>query len=138
MPRTDLKLFAAAGLTLDADTFVPDGVRGADKVADRFVYALLTPQGTVPGRPADGSPFLSLVAQFRSEYEVFVAFAGSLDAAAATVRACESAAETSAEKYGAAQLSGVELDGTTVTLILDVRAADGSAPAEPVEFTLDV
>lgn len=133
---TELELFGPAGITLDPDAFAPDGVRGADKAAQRFVYGLLTPAGTVPGRPADGSTFLSLVAGFRSEFDVFAAFAAAEPAAAATARAAELDDDPPGERLGAARLTGFDLAGDTLTLTIAVVAADGTPTTRPVAFAV--
>lgn len=137
MAQTDLALFGSGGrLTIDPEAWAPAGVRGADKVAQRFVYGLLSPRGSVPGRPADGSDFLGLAAAFRSEFDVFAAFATAYPQAEATARAAEAPDDPAAERFGAARLAAVVVEAGAVTLSLEVAAADGSAPATPVDFTL--
>lgn len=139
MPElTDLKLFGATDYLLDAASFAPDGVRGADKVAQRFVYALYTPSGSVPGSSQSGSPFPDLARNFRSEFDLFAAFAAAYAAAVASTRAAESAAEPDSEKFGSATLDGIAVAEDAVTLQLTVTALDGSVPAEPVNVTLEV
>jgi len=138
MPNTELQLFSGSTYTLDLNSWAPDGVRGADKVASRVVYALLTQQGSVPGRPTDGSPFTDLVAQYHSEYEVFTAFAAAEAAVLATVRAAESADEADSEKVGTVRLASVAVSGTGITLTLSVTAKDGSSPSAAVDFTVDL
>lgn len=137
MTQTDVKLFGPLGPTLDPESWAPAGVRGADKVATRYCYALLTPSGSVPGRPDDGSPFTELARGFRSEFDVFAAFAASEVPAANTVKSAELEDDPDSEKLGTVRLAAVTLSGGVVTLTLSVTAADGSVPSEPVEFTAD-
>lgn len=136
--RTELRLWGPNGPALDPATWDPGGIRGADKVAARFAYALLTPQGSVPGRPNDGSPFTELAAGFRSDFDVFAAFAAAESAVTATVRAAEQADEPKSEKLGSAVLTAVTLSGDSVTLTLSVTAADGSTPGEPVDIVTNL
>lgn len=134
---TELRLFGPAGLTLTPETWAPAGVTGADKVAQRAVYALLTPLGSVPGRPADGSPFASLARNWRSEFELFAAFTAAEPAVKATVQAAEADGDPAAERYGTFSLVGVEIDGDRVTLRLAATAADGSRPSTPTDVTME-
>lgn len=138
MTLADIKLFADGSYTLDPATWDPDGTTGADKVADRFVYALLTPQGSVPGRPDDGSPFVELITGFNSDFDVHAAFLTSVGFAAATVQAAEEADEPDSEKYGGARLDGMDVAQDRVTLYLSVAAKDGSVPSRPVSFDVRV
>lgn len=132
---SDVRLFTADGFALDEAAWEPATVRGADKVAQRALYALLTPAGTVPGRTA-GCPFLVLARDFHSEFDVFVAWAASADAVAADVRAAELADEADSEKLGTVRLLGVTVVADEVTVGLAVTALDGSTPSAPVEFAL--
>lgn len=134
--RTDIRLFDADGLTLDPDNWAPSGVRGVDKVAQRFIYQLVTPSGTVPGRPNDGTDFVASVRTFRSEFDLFAAFAAAEATAGLAVRASEEDDDDRSEKYGWSRLSGVVIDGDEVTFNLSVAAADGSMPTAPVLFTI--
>jgi hypothetical protein len=136
-PLTELQLFGATDYLLDEATFAPTGCRGADKVAQRFVYALMTPIGSVPGLPQSGSSFLFLLRNFRSEFDIFAAFSGAAGPAASSVRASETAAEPTSEKFGSAVLLGVSIQVDTITLHLGVLAADGSKPTVPVNVTLN-
>lgn len=134
---TELKLFSPDGtLTLDPEAWAVNGVTGASKVADRFLYALLTPLGSVPGRPSDGSPFTQLLVGFNTDFDIHSAFLTSLPSAVTTVQAAESADEPDSEKYGGSRLDGVDISGDGVTLYLTVAALDGSQPAYPVSVTV--
>lgn len=137
MPTTELQLFAPGGPTLFESSFAPDGITGPTKVAQRFLFYLLTPIGTVPGQPTVGTDFLSTVRTFRSEFDLFAAFSVSEPQAGVAVRACESTDDPLAERYGFARLSGIAVDGDQVTLTLTVVAADGSSPPDPVVFSID-
>lgn len=128
MPLTDLKLVADGGPTLDPDSFVPDGVTGPDKVAARVVYFLLN---------TGVSPFLTSVAGFRGDFDVFAAFAAALPAVKTAARAAEEAGDPDSDRFGSAALTRVELSGDSATMTLAVRAADGSAAA-PAEFNLEL
>ena len=135
MAITEIKLFGSAGTgALDPDNWAPGGVRGPDKVAQRCVYAILTPIGSVPGRPDDGCQFTQLVQGFRSEFDVFAAFAASEPAVANTVRAMEGDDEEDSEKLGTVRLSGADLVSDVLYLQLEVVALDGSKPATPIRF----
>lgn len=134
--RTELKLFADGTYTLDPETFGPVGVTGADKVVNRFIYALLTPAGSVPGRPNDGCAFTQLIVGFNTDFDVHAAFMTSLPAVVTTVRATEEADEPDSEKYGGSRLDGMDFLGDRITLYFTVVAADGSHPSEPVSFDL--
>ena len=134
-PLTELSLFGPAGFRLGEEDWDPVGARGADKVATRFVYALLTPLGSVPGRPSDGSPFVEMVRNFGSEFDVFAAFQSSLSSAVQTVRSAEVDAEPASEKFGAARLTAVAVADGQLTMTLSVTAADGATPAWPIDVT---
>lgn len=137
MNLTELKLFSADGtLTLDSASWEPGGVTGADKVANRLIYALLTPQGSVPGRPSDGSPFTELLVGFNTDFDVHTAFLTSLPAAVTTVQQAETEDETDSEKYGGCRLDGMDITGDGLTIHLSVAAKDGSYPSFPVSFTV--
>lgn len=138
MNRTELALFGVLGPTLSADSWSPSGIRGADKVASRYVYALMTPVGSVPGSPTFGSPFVDLARGFRSEFDVFSAFAAADPVAAASVRRSEEDDESSSEKLGYASLTGVAIADGVVTLSMSVTAADGSSPDHPIDFIADL
>ncbi len=133
---TDILLFGPAGLTLDPDAWAPGGVRGVDKVVQRVLYALFTPQGSVPGRPADGSTFLLLARDFHTELDLYTAWAAAEPAVTTTVRAAELAADADAEKFGAARMTAVSIVADVVTITLAVAALDGSQPTTPVTFEL--
>ena len=138
MPNlTDLKLYDDNGLsTADPENWALSGVTGADKVASRVLYALLTPQGSVPGRPSDGSPFSEMLVGFNTDLDIHVAFLTALPAVIATLRAAESDDETDSERYGGCQLDGVDIAADGLTLYLNVIAKDGSRPTDPVIFTV--
>jgi hypothetical protein len=137
MNLTELKLFSADGtLTLDSASWGPGGVTGADKVANRLIYALLTPQGSVPGRPSDGSPFTELLVGFNTDFDVHTAFLTSLPSAVTTVQQAETEDEPDSEKYGGCRLDGMDIAGDGLTLHLSVAAKDGSLPTYPVSFTV--
>ena len=133
---TELKLFADDTNTLDPDTWAPDGLSGTSKPATRYIYGLLTPAGSVPGRPNDGTTFIDDIRTFRSEFDIFAAFAANDAAAAATARAAEVDDDPDSEKLGWARLAGVEVNGDSVTITLTVSSADGSRPADPVRFSV--
>lgn len=137
MELTELKLFGPAGYLLADATYGPAGVRGADKVAQRFVYALMTPEGSVPGLPQAGSPFLNLVRNFRSEFDLYAAYATAYASAVGAVRAAETAGEAASERFRSASLVGVTVTDDGVVLRLTVTAVDGSRPADPVDVTLE-
>lgn len=128
MPLTDLKLFADGASTLDPDAFAPDGLTGPDKVAARFVYFLLN---------TDVSPFLAALRQFRGDFDIFAAYASALPAAQTACRAAEETTDPDSDKFGSAQLLGVELTGDAATMTVLVKAADGTAAA-PTEFVLEL
>lgn len=136
MATTDLRLFGPAGLTLGVDAWAPDGVRGADKVAQRLIYALMTPQGSVPGRPDDGSPFLRAAANFTSEFDLFAAFAAAEPAAARTVRGYELDTDPDSDRYGASRLAKASVSGAGVVLTFEVVAKDRSKPSVAIDVTL--
>lgn len=138
MAITELKLYGPNGPTLDPETWAPRGVRGADKVAQRFVYALLTPIGSVPGRPSDGTHFLSLVTNFLSEFDFYAAFAAAYQGAVRTVKEAEADETDPAEMFGTARLSNLTFADGLVTVSLSVAAADGSTPQDPFDFTLEL
>lgn len=135
---SDILLFGSNGYALDADSWGPGTVRGPDKIAQRVIYATLTPQGSVPGRPDDGSPFLALARDFRSEFDVFVAWAASEAAITTSVRAAELTTDPDDAKLGYARLERVTVVADVVTLTLRVVAADESVPSTPVEFDLPI
>lgn len=136
--QTELSVFGASGAVLGPDDFAPIGVRGVDKVAQRFVYFLLTPPGSVPGRPSDGSPFLDLARAFRSEFDVYAAWSAAYAPTVASCRAAEQSADPPAERFGAARISGLTVQPGAVIVALELQAADGSLPTAPVEFILNV
>lgn len=138
-PLTELQLFSASGSTFDPTTWAPAGVRGADKVAQRFVYFLMTPQGSVPGRPNDGSSFSMSAQDFTSEFDLFAAFTSALPGVVAALRAAE-ALEGGApsEQYGSASLAGVTITADVVLMSLSVTAADGSTPTGPVNVVFPI
>jgi len=133
---SELGLFGPNGFRLDPALWAPAGVRGADKVAARYAYFLMTPTGTIPGRANDGSPFVAVVQTFRSEFDVFAAFAAADAAAARSVRAAEAATDPPSERYGSARLTGVTIASGELTMALEITAADGSHPAAPVQLTV--
>ncbi len=137
MAVIDLALFGPDGYLLSEASWGPAGVTGADKVAQRFLYALMLPVGTVPGRPNDGTDFYAAVATFRSEFDLFAAFSAAEPAAAQTVRECEGSDDPSSEKYGASRLAAISVGSGVVTLTFDVVAADGSSPTVRTDFTID-
>lgn len=136
--NTELNLFGPAAYALDPASWDPTGVRGADKVAQRLIYALFTPLGSVPGLTTSGSTFLDLARGFRSEFDLFAAFAAAYDSAVAAVKAAEYDGEPDSEKFGRARLESAAVDADKVTLTLGVVAADGSTPTGPVKVPLDV
>lgn len=134
---TELKLFSSDGSPALASTsWNPNGVTGAAKVADRLIYALLTPIGSVPGRPSDGSPFTQLLVGFNSDFDIHAAFLTALPSAVATVQAAESSTEPDSEKYGGSRLDGTDVSAEGVTLYLTIAAKDGSQPADPISVTV--
>lgn len=138
MRTTDLALFAANASTLDPASFAPQGVRGPNKVAQRVLYALLTPSGSVPGRPNDGCGFLSLIGNFSSEFDLFTAFAAAEPGILATVKSAEDSDDLDAERIGAVRLSGIEVAGDGVTFTVSVATADPTQAIQDVDFTLQV
>lgn len=124
--RTDLKVFAGTTPTLDPAHWAPDGVTDADLVCQRVLYALGTPQGSVPGSPKFGTPFAQLAAGFRTELELFAAYHGSDPALRVSVRACEAAADPATAKLGDVRLDGVTVGGGAVSLALSVATAAGA------------
>lgn len=137
MNRTELALFGDGTDTLQPETFAPIGVRGPDKVAQRFLYALLQPLGTVPGRVTDGTEFLAMVEGFASEFDIHIAFQASLPDAIATVQSYEDADDEDDEKIGAARLESLEISGDGVTMTITIITIDNSAPSRSVDFTLE-
>lgn len=138
MPETDIRLFGPSGYTLDPATWGPSGVRGPDKVAQRFLFFLFTPAGTIPGRPGDGTDFLEAVQTFRSEFDLYAAFSAAEPVAGRNVRSAELTDDPDSEKYGYARLSRMVVSQDALTLTFAVVAADGSRPADPVDFTLQL
>jgi hypothetical protein len=138
MITSDLQLFDSIGFTLVESHFVPRSVIGPDKVAQRLLYYLLMPTGTIPGQPGVGTDFLSAVRTFRSEFDMFVAFAAAEPAAARSVQACELPTDPATERYGYSQLSGVAIIADQVKLTLVVAAANGATPQDPVAFVIDI
>lgn len=138
MPNlTELELFDDSGLSaLDPESWDPGGITGADKVAQRLLYALMTPQGSVPGRPDDGSQFAQLLVGFNTDFDIHAAFLTALPAAVSTVRAAEGETEPDSEKYGGCRLDGVDIAFDGVTLYLSVAAKDGSQPTTPVSLVV--
>lgn len=137
MNLTELKLFDDTGLsTLDPESWGPGGVTGADKVSTRLLYALMTPLGSVPGRPGDGSPFAQLLVGFSTDFDIHAAFLTSLPSAIATVRAAEEETEPDSEKYGGCRLDGIDVAFDSITLYLSVAALDASRPVSPVSLTV--
>lgn len=124
----DIQLYNGAGQTLGVSNFGPASVSGVDKVANRVVYALMTPAGSVPGNAAYGSNFASLVANFHSEHDVHVAFAASKGDVINSVTSSESEAEPDSDKLGDVRISSVSFVSDLVTIYLDVVAVDGSKP----------
>lgn len=138
MAVRDLKLFGPSGYLLGESAWGPASIAGPDKVAQRFLYALLTPAGSVPGRPRDGTEFFLAVRTFRSDFDLVVAFATAEPIAAQCVRAAETADDADSERYGYAELVRVQIDADELALTFAVGAADGSIPAEPVVVTLEL
>lgn len=137
MTLTELKLFDDSGLiTLAPDGWAPGGVTGVDKVVTRLLYALLTPTGSVPGRPNDGSPLAQLLVGFNSDFDIHAAFLTALPSAVATVRAAEVDETEDSEKYGGCRLDGVDIAPDGLVLYLSVAALDGSKPAAPVSVVI--
>lgn len=136
--QTELRVYGSDGPVLNPDGFAPAGVRGADKVAQRFVYFLLTPGGSVPGRPSDGSPFLELARAFRSEFDVYAAFAAAYAVVVSSCRAAEQPGDPATERFGFARISGLSIQARMVIIALDLRNAAGEIPSAPVEFILEV
>lgn len=126
----DLRLYDAVGPTLDTSNFKPASVTGADKLGHRVVYALMTPVGTVPGMPAFGSHFSTLVQGFRSEHDIYVAFATTKGDVVSSVRSSEADSEPDSEKLSDVRVSSVSFTGDLVTIYLDVVSVDGSKPTE--------
>jgi hypothetical protein len=136
MATPDLELFNETGFTFDPVNWGPALVTGGPKVAQRLLYELLTPAGTVPGRPTDGSGFMDAVRTFRSEFDLFAAYALAESQAGAAVRAAESTSDPPFERYGWSRLSGAVLDGDTVTLTLTVATADGAVVPGGASFSV--
>jgi len=126
----DLRLFDAVGPTLDTTNFKPASTAGADKVANRVVYALMTPLGSVPGAPTFGSHFSTLVQGFKSEHDIYVAFATVKGDVVSSVLSSEADSEPDSEKLSDARVSSVSFTGDLVTIYLDVVSVDGSKPIE--------
>lgn len=138
MATVDLQLFGPNGFLFDEAAWGPALVSGPDAVAQRFLYYLFLPAGTVPGRPDDGTGFTDAVLTFRSEFELFAAFAAAEPAAARGVRSAERDDDPPSDRYGAARLADIRISAEQLTLTFTVRAADGSAPALPVTFVTDL
>jgi hypothetical protein len=137
MPLTELKLFDDSGLlVLDPGNWHPGGGTGADKVATRLAYALLTPQGSVPGRPNDGSPLAQLLVGFNTDFDIHTAFLTALPAAVATVQASETDETEDSEKYGGCRLDGIDIAPDGLVLYLSVAARDGSVPTSAVSVVV--
>lgn len=141
MSITDLMLYDDSGPVLDPDdnNWNPTGVRGINKVVQRVIYALLTPKGSVVGRPQDGSPFLQLANNFRSEFDVFAAFSASEPSISSTVEAAEEDTDPDSERYADSNLLGLVFNGnSSITLQLKVLARDGTTTNKPIEFTVNI
>jgi hypothetical protein len=131
--KADIRISDAGALP---GTFA--AVHGPDKVAQRFIYFLLTPYGTVPGAPTVGTEFVDSIGLYRSEFDLFADFFAAEPMASAGVRSCESSADDPSCRLGAARLDRVTISDGAVTFDLTIVAADGSAPTSPVSFSVEV
>lgn len=135
--RTDIRISDALGAVLTDSNWNPAPVTGADKVAQRFVYFLTTPVGTVPGRPNDGTGFVDAVESYRSEFDLFAAFSIAEPEAARAVRTCEEDDDALSDRYGWCRLDSVAVADGSATFYVTLAAADGSTPSEAVSFTVE-
>jgi hypothetical protein len=139
VPQTELALFTAAGaLTLDPDTWAPAGVTGPAKVGQRVLYVLNTPRGSVPGLPAFGTDLAALISGYRSDFDLFAAFAAIVGQLAASCAAAEGD-ETGlpAERFGGIKLMSVASSAGVAEYTMAVVAADGSV-TPPLTVTVSV
>lgn len=135
--KSDIALLGDGSFTLDPDSFGPFGVRGADKVAQRFLYALFTPAGSVAGRPKDGTDFLRMISSFASEFDVFAAFASCEPKAVTTVKSYESTTDPAADRIDGAALAVMEFTAGLLTLTFKVATMDASQPTQVIDYTLE-
>lgn len=134
---TELALVDGSSETLDPETFGPFGVRGPDKVAQRFLYALTTPSGSVPGRPNDGTNFLEMLASFASEFDLYAAFSSCEPRASAAVRSWEAPDDPDSGRLGGARLATSEFVNGRLTLIFDIVSRDRTRPTQTIDYVLD-
>lgn len=138
MQTTDLGLLNDGAATLDPETFAPFGVRGPDKVAQRFLYALFTPFGSIPGRPREGTHFLEMISGFGSDYDLHAAFSACSPRATSTVRSWESDTDPDSDRLAAVRLNSLEFTAGLLTLVFEILTRDRSKPSQTIDYVLDV
>ncbi len=102
---------------------------GIDKLAQRFLLALLTVQGSKQFKPLDGCQFVADVrrGRWRTSADVRQSFYSALVDIKRQLQLDESATTPEDEQYGGAVLDDVVLDWPTVSLTISLASVAGTS-----------
>lgn len=145
MATYDIALFqppATTGSTYDqallADGLPGRSVTGSEKLAQRFLFVLMTPKGSVAYRPRWGTGFTDALRSrnFLSELDLFAAFASALLEAGTSLAEDETSDDPDEERYRSAQILQVTLAESTsaVKILVKNRTGTSGLITLPVSF----
>ena len=116
-------------------SFPGEVTTGIQKLAQRFVIALLTESGTSPYKPELGTDFMRNIRRgtIRSTEQLISAFILAERTASRYLKAEETDDDPADERYGGASLTSATLSGDTVVLYVRLESL-----AESAEFIVPV
>lgn len=139
----DVAAFRSSGTQPAEHVFADSLSRGETltdepKLAQRFIFELLTDKGSMPFAPTRGTNFVGRLrsGRLRTEHDVFVAFASSGLDLARSLKGEESASDSPRSRYGKAKLLELRLAPAAgaVELVIELTSRAGTK----VNLTLPV